>query len=232
MIIHDVQQGTTEWEALRLGIPTASEFHRIVTPSGARSKSAEMYRLELLAERLTGQSEDSFSSAWMERGKELEADAAAFYELQRDFDLRKIGFITNDEMTVGASPDRFAGDRGQVEIKVCKPAVHVGYLLQDSAAYADHKVQIQGQLWISGRDWNDLVPYNPHLPFVIHRIERDEKFIAGLAKLIEEFSAELERQFAICLDKGWVRGAKKQKARSEQDNLVQALKDSLIEVRQ
>lgn len=212
MIIHDVQQGTTAWEALRLGIPTASEFHRIVTPSGAKSKSAEMYRLELLAERLTGRTEDSFSSGWMERGKELEAEAASFYELQLGADLQKIGFITNDAGAVGASPDRFAGERGQVEIKVCKPAVHVGYLLQDSAAYADHKVQIQGQLWISGRDWNDLVPYNPHLPFVIHRIERDEKFIAKMAELIEEFSIELERQFSICVDRGWAKPTEPRKS--------------------
>jgi len=39
VIIHEVEQNTPEWLTLRLGIPTASMFDKIVTPAGKFSKS-------------------------------------------------------------------------------------------------------------------------------------------------------------------------------------------------
>jgi hypothetical protein len=41
MKIHNCTQGTEEWRKLRAGIPTASEFHKIITPkTGQLSKQA------------------------------------------------------------------------------------------------------------------------------------------------------------------------------------------------
>jgi len=54
MKVWQVQQGTQEWLRVRAGIPTASAFDSIVTPSGKPSKSAERYMYTLLAERLMG----------------------------------------------------------------------------------------------------------------------------------------------------------------------------------
>lgn len=204
-IYRDVVQGTEEWKRLRLGIPTASQFHRIVTPKGAPSKSQEAYRHELIAERLLGEEMDDFESKWMTRGKETELEAVNYYELQRGVDVERIGFILNDARTVGASPDGLVGDDGLAEIKVCKPSTHVGYLLQDGSAYAEHMIQAQGQLWIAQRPWNDLVSYCPGLPSAIHRVERDEVFIKALEKEMREFSEKLEALFAACMERGWVR---------------------------
>src|SRR3990167_1730476 len=97
MIIHNCIQGTPEWLRLRAGIPTASNFDKIVTPGGKASDSAEKYRLLLLAERLIGEPvDDKGYSHWMDRGSEMEAEAVRFYEFQRDIETVKIGFITND----------------------------------------------------------------------------------------------------------------------------------------
>ena len=41
MIVHPCQQGTVEWTEARLGIPTASEFSRIVTATGKLSKQRD-----------------------------------------------------------------------------------------------------------------------------------------------------------------------------------------------
>src|SRR5262245_45091449 len=117
MIIHDVVQGSTSWLQLRAGIPTASQFDQIITPSGKPSKSAERYMLTLLAERLMGHPITENVSMWMKRGSEMEADAVAFYQLQTDSDTVPVGFITNDEGTIGASPDRLVGEEGLLEIK-------------------------------------------------------------------------------------------------------------------
>ena len=49
MIELPCQQGSVEWFEARLGIPTASEFSRIVTPTGKLSASRHAYMGELLA---------------------------------------------------------------------------------------------------------------------------------------------------------------------------------------
>ena len=40
MIVLDCQQGDAEWHEARMGIPTASAFHRIITPREALPERA------------------------------------------------------------------------------------------------------------------------------------------------------------------------------------------------
>ena len=75
MIAADCAQGTEEWEALRVGIPSASNFDKILTPKGEPSKQAEKYLYTLAVERVTGKREESYQSAAMVRGNEVEAEA-------------------------------------------------------------------------------------------------------------------------------------------------------------
>jgi hypothetical protein len=79
------------------------------------------------------------------------------------------------------------------------------YLMSGDGAYQDYKVQVQGQLWISERDWVDVFSYHPELPPAIVRMERDENFIAQLAALVEEFSRELEELFIKAQEHRWVK---------------------------
>ncbi len=203
-IYRDLIQGTTEWKQVRCGVPTASQFHRIVTPSGGLSKSAPMYMLELLAERITGEQADDFESEWMQRGSELEAEAVNFYQFTNDVETEKVGFILDEAIGIGCSPDRLVGDVGMLEVKTPKPAVHVGYLLQSGAAYKEHRTQVQAQLWIANREWNDLLSYNPTMPPAQHRFERDAPFLKSMEEIVATFCLELERQWSICVERGWV----------------------------
>ena len=52
MIIHPAEQGTPEWTQARLGIPTSSNFDRIVTPGGKATTGDRRinYMRKLLAE--------------------------------------------------------------------------------------------------------------------------------------------------------------------------------------
>lgn len=204
MIIHDVTQGTTEWLGLRAGIPTASCFEKIVTKSGKPSTQAEKYMHRLLAERIMGHPATEFVSAHMARGSELEDSARAYYEGVRELDAVKVGFVTNDEKTIGASPDAFVGDDGLLELKVPAEHTHVAYLLTRSVD-AEYYPQVQGQLWITGRTWLDIMSYHPEMPPAIIRVERDEKFIAALRSGVEDFSVHLERMATELREKGWIR---------------------------
>ena len=204
MIVHNVTQGTPEWLALRSGIPTASQFDMIVTPKGAASKQAEAYMHTLLAERIMGHSVIEVITSWMDRGSQLEAEAVAYYEAQRDLATERIGFLTNDAGTIGASPDRFVGEDGLLEIKVPKERTHVGYLLT-KAVDAAYYPQVQGQLWIGERKWLDIMSYHPEMPPALIRVERDEKYIATLAREVGAFADVLERVSADLRERGWIR---------------------------
>lgn len=204
MIIHNVIQGSTEWLRVRAGIPTASCFDCIWTPKGKASAQAEKYLHKLLAERMLGRPVVEYISQPMARGTELEGEAVRFYEGVRDVDTVKVGFMTNDAGTIGASPDRLVGDDGLLEIKVPNEATHVGYLLThavDSAYYP----QVQGQLWVSGRKWLDIMSYHPEMPPAVVHVERDKKYITGLSAAVEAFALELEAKAAELREKGWIK---------------------------
>lgn len=56
MILHDVEQRSEAWHALRLGIPTASRFGDILTARGdlRTGETPKKYAAELVAERILG----------------------------------------------------------------------------------------------------------------------------------------------------------------------------------
>lgn len=192
MIRLDVEQGSQQWHDARIGIPTASAFEKIIAPKTMKpSASAVKYRARLLAEWLLGLSLDEVSDDVMERGKQLEDEAVRWYEFETDSDTEKVGFILRDDGMVGCSPDRLVGTDGLVEIKCPLPHTHIGYLLDgvDDA----YRCQVQGQLWITERQWCDFVSYHPDMPKVKIRIDRDEEFIAALTAAVDAFIASMEQ---------------------------------------
>lgn len=197
-------QGTQEWLQLRCGIPTASEFDRILTPKGKPSIQAENFMYGLLSERIMGRPRTEAVSFWMERGSVMEAEAVAFYEFQKDIETVPVGLITNDAGTIGASPDRLVGDDGLAEFKCPAEHTHVAYLL-GKAVDQTYYPQLQGQLWITERKWVEICSYHPAMPPVIVRVERDEQYIEMLSKAVTAFSQFLEAKAAELIERGWIK---------------------------
>jgi hypothetical protein len=192
----DVVQGTTEWANLRLGIPTASQFHRIVTPGKLEfSKQSSDYINELLAEQVLGVPMDNATSGFMERGSVLEKKAIDFYELKRGVDVDRVGFVLRDDEKVGCSPDFFVEEDGLGEIKVPAADTHIAYLLDEDGI--GYRLQVQGQLWLCGREWSDTLSYNPEMPAALVRQHRDEKVIKalelGVARFLEAMDDAKEK---------------------------------------
>jgi hypothetical protein len=213
-IFHECAQRSEAWDLLRIGIPTSSCFHMIVKPSGSPSDQFERYAHHLLAERRLQRHEDTYTSPQMEKSAAREPEARSWYELMTDERVNEIGFITTDDGRIGCSPDGLIGDDGLIEIKVPKPSTQIGYLippildvqkslrvrrrgeLQERQVDKKYKPQIQGQLWVSGRQWVDVLAYSeehPKIPHQIVRVERDEKFIKILDRRITHFADELDR---------------------------------------
>ncbi len=186
MIRFDCAQGSAEWFALRLGIPTASMFDKIITNKTMKlSASSDAYAHQLIAEQALGVAQDGATSGFMQRGSFEEKHAVDFYELTRDVDTQKVGFVMRDDRRVGCSPDRLVGTNGLLEIKVPSAPVHISYLLDDEGI--GYRAQVQGQLWICEREWCDTVSFNDRLPSALVRQERDDKFIAALEVAVENF---------------------------------------------
>lgn len=200
MQTHDCEQNSDEWIALRLGLPTASEFSKIITSTGEPSKSASTYAMTLAAELFAGQRVDAFEgNQWTERGHEMEELAATSYAFATNLDLVKVGFVTTDDGLMGCSPDRLAGETGLVEFKGLKAENHIKTILywqKHGKCPPDYVQQVQGQLLICERAWCDLVFYHDLLPTLTIRIEPDAKvqdaIKAEVPKLLEERDRVLE----------------------------------------
>lgn len=176
---YDIVQGSEEWKRLRLGIPTASQFHRIVTPkTGKLSKQAEKYATELAVETFTGKPFDENFTQYMSRGSFLEEKARQYYELITGNKITYVGFVEMDNGQVGCSPDGLVGDDGMIEIKCLSKARHAAAMVNPTPL--EHRPQIQGGLWICDRKWCDRIYYNGEMPSLIIRVERDEPFIKQL----------------------------------------------------
>lgn len=192
MIVHaEVEQLSPEWFAMRRGIPTTSEFKRIVTPGGKLSAQSADYMHRLLAEWILDRplEEDALETKWMERGRKLEDEAVRSYEFETERVTETVGFITSDDGLIGCSPDRLiVGEPGLLEIKCPAPQTHVGYMLRRTVD-KDYLPQCMGQLYVTGREWVDIQSYHPGLPSVIIRVERDEKYIDALAVALADFVA-------------------------------------------
>lgn len=204
MAIYSAQfeQRSAKWYEVRLGIPTASEMDRILTPGGKASRQSEGYMNRLLAEWVLGEPiANDFDSQWMEQGRECEEAAVRAFEFQTDLETSAVGFVTTDDGLIGCSPDRLVGEIGTLELKCPAPNTHIGYLLSTSVA-EDYKVQNQAQMWICEREKSWVSSYHPKLPPIILPIDRDEEFIGKLSGAVRTFvdvmlqrRVELEQRF-------------------------------------
>lgn len=196
MKIIDCVQGTPEWHAARCGIPTASNFDKIVDTSGKPSKQRKKYLYQLAGERVTGKAEETYQNGAMQRGIQMESEARNFYEFTSGKTIKEVGFCLADgQWKYGASPDGLVDKDGKVEIKCPTIATHVTYLI-DGSLPSDYFQQVQGQLLVTGREWCDFISYYPGMNPLVVRVEPDRKFQAILKAELEAFCAELEEVVA------------------------------------
>ena len=194
MEILTMEQGSPEWFAARCGLATSSKFSDVLAKGKGETRLT--YIKKLACERITGRGQDSYKSAWMQRGTELEPQARAMLELDKGFDVVQVGFIKlNDD--VGCSTDGLIGDDAVLEIKCPKHTTHLDYLIDNNMLYADYKEQVQGELFVTGRKKVYLCSFHPDFPagkdLIVLEIERDDVFIKKLETEIFTFVHELKK---------------------------------------
>lgn len=188
----ECEQGSPEWLAARLGVPSASQFSKIVTGKGGKSTQLEAYINQLVAEELTGETTLVYVNEHMKRGTQLEPDARELYEALTGQSVEEVGFCLHDTVNAGCSPDGLVGEEGGLEIKCAAPATHVEWV-KAGALPAKHLQQIMGCLWITGRKWWDFMSYHPTMKPLIVRVERDEEYIAVLAEHVTNAALKIKQ---------------------------------------
>ena len=192
-----VVQGTDDWHKLRLGKVTASRVADVLSKGKTgESASRKTYRIELVAQRLTGQLAESFTNAAMEWGTATEPLARIAYELHTGSDVRQVAFI--DHPTIewfGCSPDGLIGDDGLLEIKSPNTTTHLDWM-DDGKAPSKHIPQMMAQMACTGAQWCDFVSFDPRLPedlqlFVV-RVQRDQEYIDSMEKEVVKFLEEVQ----------------------------------------
>ena len=203
-ITRDIEQGSTKWLDMRLGLITCSEISSI----RADGAGAQSYINALAYERITGESSSVFEgNDWTKRGQELEPVARQMYEQKTGTDVSMISFVENKGF--GYSPDGLIygsqpmWPEGGIEIKVKQPAEQI-HILRTGEIPKKHMDQLIGGLTCAELDWIDFVSYCPNLPLFICRVcaiehkeqmEKIEKLVGKYNQQIEEIVNQISEMY-------------------------------------
>lgn len=194
-------QGTDEWKQARAGKVTASRAKdaRDRLKSGAPSGKQIAYACQVALERISGKPADAGFENWqMREGSAQEPYARAGYEARTGAFVDEIGAFSTDDDLFLYSPDGVIDSDGLLEVKSLFSPERIMTIVGNGDV-SDFIDQCMFGLWLTGRQWIDLVVWVPSLGHMtIKRIERDEDAIEAMeadlmafAKLVTQYETTL-----------------------------------------
>jgi len=190
MKIHNFEQYSDDWWAVRLGKPSASAISRVITSAGKKSTSINDYAIELANDIYVGNQTTNFTgNEHTDRGTELEPDARLSFQIETGFSVTEIGIVTDWDMC--ASPDGIIDIGGTLEIKCLSAKNHTKalmYINKNNKCPTAYFAQIQMQMMLLNYDFGYLYLYHPDLPCKSLKIKKDNEFCENLKKYIVELN--------------------------------------------
>jgi putative phage-type endonuclease len=192
-------QRTEEWFAARRGKVTASMVIDILPGKNGYTAARKNYMAELLCERLTGVSAESYQNAAMQWGTDTEPMARSVYEAVTGRMVEEVGFVPHPIIEgFGASPDGITFD-GQdeicIEIKCPNTATHLQTLTTGDIDYK-YIVQMTAAMMCNENHSCDFISYDPRLPeklaIFIKRVNVDFKIMQLVSDEVQKFLGELD----------------------------------------
>jgi hypothetical protein len=178
---------------------TSSRLSAVVKKGrNAEASARETYKVELLAERISGDAEWHPVTWQMQEGLELEPVARTEYEFANGCEVEPIGLATHPSIKgFSASTDGLIEPGGMVEIKCPQKQAQTRLWLTRKIP-DEYLWQAIGGLCCAERDWCDFVSYCPkmklkHLQLYVQRIPRDQKLISALELEVEQFLKEVSQ---------------------------------------
>ena len=191
-------QGSEDWLKERAGKFTGSKFVDVMARSKKTGEPLKAYFdliWQIVAERLTGEPTEQVTAKSLQWGNDIEPYAREAYELETGCFVEQSGFLLHpDYEYAGCSPDGLVGNDGIIEMKCPKsPTIHLERFL--SGVPDEYMPQIQGNLWVTNRNWCDFVSYDPRMPeqyrLLIKRVNRDDIYIKHLEQYVIEAESKV-----------------------------------------
>lgn len=193
MIVHpQINQGSPEWFAIRKGMPTASNFKKILTAVGVKdSKALSPYIDDLIGQAFAPEEDEEFQgNRHTERGKELEPFAREAFIARTGHAVEEVGFCCMDDKTAGCSPDGLITCDGRyvggLEIKCLTRGKHVRYCIA-GVLPDEFKAQVHGCLAVTGLPEWHFWSWHPRME-PLHVIVRPDGYTRAMAEALREFS--------------------------------------------
>jgi hypothetical protein len=194
-----VEQGSPEWLALRCGMLTASEVKLILTPTGkaADNDKTRAHVWELAAQRISGHVEPTYISDDMLRGHDEELLARQAYD-QCIAATTTTGFVVNTRLgfPIGCSPDWLVGADGLGEAKSRRQKFQVQTICENvltDTCPDEYLMQVQAQLWVTGRKWCDFCSYSNGLHMAVIRVLPDPEWQERFEAAATAFEAKVQK---------------------------------------
>ncbi len=205
-IYNDIEQGTPQWDELRRGIITASTVHQLITAKTlkvAENVESRALTATLVAERITGWTDERYVSFDMARGHEIEPLAVDLYA-KHYAPVEAVAFMVRDygNYRIGYSPDGVVGDDGLIEIKSRRPKEHLATVLSGHVP-AENMAQLQTGLLVSGRQWIDYLSYCGGMALWRKRVYPDPAWHHAILEGVQSFetaAAEMAAAYLTATD--------------------------------
>lgn len=192
-----IEQGSANWFSARLGRVTGTRFNSLMMTNS--TKGYKDLISNIVCEMISGEFDEQFKTALMERGNEVEPEARDFYSHLFEVDVDQVGIIYPDEDNefhewVGISPDGLT--EGGLEIKCPLRKTHLNYII-GGILPKEYYWQVYGSLFVTGLPYWDFMSYFPDMkPFILRvypdkevfkKIEERLRITIGLIKERLEF---------------------------------------------
>ena len=190
-MLNSFEQGSPEWKQARAGKVTASRAKdaRDRLKSGAASGKQIAYACQVALERVSHQPADATFENWqMREGHVQEPIARAAYERRTGNLVDEVGAFATDDDLFLYSPDGLIDGDGLLEVKTLFSPERIMTIVGNGDV-SDFIDQCMFGMWLTGRQWIDLVVWVPSLELLtIKRIDRDEDYIEAMETDLMAFS--------------------------------------------
>lgn len=191
-VFPEIEQGTEEWFDQRRGLVTASVVGKLLTPTlkVADNDTSRGLIATLIAERITGHTEETPMTPDMWRGVEHEPYARDVYSAHYQ-QAECVGFMVRegDGWTLGYSPDGLVGTDGLIEVKCPRAKTHLKTILADEVP-AYNYAQLQAGLLVSGRKWIDFISFYAGMPLFVKRVHPNPAWFDAITAACVSFEQQ------------------------------------------
>jgi len=202
----DFEQGSHEWHMARCASIGATSIEGLMAnleldPNKEQKKKPESagrrnLQARLVRESLTGKPTETYQTAAMLRGTELEPQARKVYAFEHCATVRQVGLVLHPTIKgAHASPDGLVGDDGLVQIKCPEDAAFLD-ILEGKKISRGYWLQVLFEMACTDREWCDFAAFHPDFPPEMHlqvrRIERDDYVIGRIEQEVKKILYEVE----------------------------------------